>query len=84
MAKIIQTDNGYKFQCPGCGDTHEVQTSNGRWVFSGTLESPSIMPSILVEVDKKICHSLVTDGRIRFISDSTHQLSGKEVELNDI
>lgn len=28
-----------------------------------------------------ICHSFVTDGRIRFLPDSTHALSGQTVDL---
>lgn len=28
-----------------------------------------------------ICHSFVTDGRIRFLPDSTHELAGQTVDL---
>lgn len=90
MAKVTPTDDGYSFKCPGCGDVHVVQTPN-RWLFSGTLDTPSFMPSILVTVSPtepgrpdKICHSLVTDGKIRFLSDSTHALACQEVELADV
>jgi hypothetical protein len=31
-----------------------------------------------------ICHSFVTDGKIQFLSDCTHELAGQTVELNDI
>jgi hypothetical protein len=30
-----------------------------------------------------VCHSFVTDGRIQFLADSTHELSGQTVELPD-
>lgn len=30
------------------------------------------------------CHSFVTDGRIQFLSDSTHHLAGQTVELPDM
>lgn len=30
-----------------------------------------------------VCHSFVTDGKIRFLPDSTHALSGKTVDLPD-
>ena len=85
MTKVIPTENGLSFKCPGCGGTHEVLTTTRKWCFSGTPEKPSFMPAIFDgDGDKKICHSLVTDGKIRFLSDSTHQLSGKEVELPDL
>lgn len=31
-----------------------------------------------------ICHSFVTDGRIRFLPDSTHALAGQTVDLPEI
>ena len=37
--------------------------------------------------DKRInmvCHSFVTDGRIQFLSDCTHELAGQTVDLPDI
>lgn len=30
-----------------------------------------------------VCHSIITDGMIQFCSDSTHELSGKTVPLED-
>ena len=32
----------------------------------------------------EICHSFITDGKIQFLSDCTHDLAGKTVELPDI
>lgn len=31
-----------------------------------------------------VCHSFVTDGKIQFLSDSTHHLSGQTVDLPDV
>lgn len=31
----------------------------------------------------RVCHSYVADGRIRFLTDSTHGLGGKTVDLPD-
>ena len=31
-----------------------------------------------------ICHSFVTDGRIQFLGDCTHELAGKTVELPEV
>lgn len=30
-----------------------------------------------------LCHSFVTDGRIQFLADSTHELAGQTVDLPD-
>ena len=71
-----------------------------RWTYNGNPAAPTFMPSVLVRtgsaVDPKlapeweegdpplICHSFVTDGRIRFLEDSTHHLAGQTVDLPDI
>jgi hypothetical protein len=31
-----------------------------------------------------VCHSFVTDGRIQFLSDCTHELAGQTVDLPDL
>lgn len=31
----------------------------------------------------EVCHSFVTDGKIRYLNDCTHHLKGKTVELED-
>lgn len=31
-----------------------------------------------------VCHSFVTDGKIQYLSDCTHELAGQTVELEDI
>ncbi|WP_444452027.1 DUF6527 family protein [Rhodobacter capsulatus] len=71
--------------------------SGPRWGWNGSGDAPTFTPSILVtwsepsdvpeEFDdtskdiKRICHSFVTDGRIQFLSDCTHALSGQTVDL---
>lgn len=60
------------------------------WSFNGNLESPTFQPSLLVrwnhgpELEPRVCHSLVKDGNIQFLSDCTHALAGKTVPLKDI
>jgi hypothetical protein len=83
---------GWKFRCPGCNDWHVLHG----WTFNGNLEKPTFSPSVLVhshealgDDDKTVittprCHSFVTDGRIQFLTDSTHELSGKTVDLPDV
>ncbi len=95
--KADDTDEvvGYRFECPGCGDYHAPYVhpykneSGATWKFNEDLDKPTFSPSILVQVkfkdrQTKICHSFITDGRIRFLSDCTHSLASKEVELPDI
>jgi hypothetical protein len=77
------------FHCPGCNGGHGIPVSGPRgWNWNGSLESPTITPSILVNrgganPTAPVCHSYVTEGRIQFLTDCTHSLAGKTVELPD-
>lgn len=79
------------FKCPGCNRTHQIPTKGpAAWGFNGNMDKPTFTPSILATWDhgpntvKYTCHSFVTDGRIQFLNDCTHQLAGQTVDLNDI
>ena len=76
------------FYCPGCKQTHAFGSA---WNFNGDYEKPTVTPSILVRshyFDGDIkhemrCHSFITDGKIRFLGDCTHNLAGQTVDLPD-
>lgn len=71
-------------RCPACDDWHCMPTAGPRgWGFNGNLERPTFTPSLLVTGGGRDirCHSFITDGRIRFLSDCTHALVSQEVEL---
>jgi hypothetical protein len=42
------------------------------------------MAGEVIEPIPTVCHSYVTDGKIRFLDDCTHELAGKTVELEDV
>lgn len=84
------------FVCPGCKHAHGIHTGPNGWQWNGDLASPTFVPSVLVsrtmgnykfkddpdyEEHQEVCHSFVTDGRIQFLSDTTHELSGQTVDL---
>ena len=67
---------------------------NKGWSFNGNYDLPTFKPSILVRGHKAldpndlskgrretVCHSFVTDGKIRFLNDCTHALAGQTVDL---
>jgi hypothetical protein len=64
--------------CPGCKSLHVFDS---RWTFNGSLELPTFTPSMLVSNGAITCHSYVTNGKIQFLNDSTHALSGQTVDL---
>ena len=85
-------DGKIYFECPGCGVPHGIAVGNGsgpRWGYNGDANKPTFTPSILVQFhfgkDHKsvVCHSFVTDGRIQFLNDCTHELAGQTVDIPD-
>ena len=81
------------FICPGCRGVYKelgwpflgAHRVDDSWGLSGTLEKPTIQSSILVNKGERRplprCHSFVTDGMIRYLSDSEHALAGQTVQL---
>lgn len=80
-----ENDPEYVFFCPGCQYGHWFKTTGDspRWSFNQDLEKPTVEPSILVR-GTFICHSFVRNGAIEFLSDSSHALAGKTVNLEPI
>jgi Family of unknown function (DUF6527) len=93
MNRCKRSDGSILFECPGCGCLHAVSVDapnvmGAIWSWNGSFELPTFTPSILVTAnytDPKrmgdICHSYVTNGRIQFLCDSTHELAGQTVDL---
>lgn len=84
---------GLAFWCPGCREMHVVWVGEGqgpRWGWNGSAERPTFTPSVLVTWNQgearvpHACHSFVTDGRIQFLGDCTHELAGQTVDMVDI
>jgi len=77
------------FHCPGCEESHAIPVKGKRgWAWNGSFDSPTISPSLLVNVGghcptMPICHSFIKDGFIQFLGDCTHSLAGQTVEIPD-
>ena len=58
-----------------------------RWTFNDDLNKPTFSPSLLIRypTSKKenVCHSFIKNGNIQFLSDCTHDLAGRTVEIPD-
>lgn len=93
-AKLIR-DGYLSFFCPGCKTHHTVtvsekNVSGAGWHWNGSLEKPTLSPSVLVRWDfgeerkPRVCHSFVRDGKIQFLNDCTHSLAGQTVDLPEV
>lgn len=89
MAKFHLIEENYvAWHCPGCESGHGVPVNehkSGRgWQWNGSLDSPTLAPSILVNVgranpDAHLCHTFINNGMIQFLPDCTHNMAGKTV-----
>jgi hypothetical protein len=58
-----------------------TREGTGCWTWNGSVEAPTLKPSILTTDHQHRCHSWVNDGNVQFLEDSNHDLAGKTVEL---
>lgn len=95
-AELDSTGNWLLFHCPGCDMRHGLpirptsQAKAGPWSWNGSLDRPTLTPSVLVRWDhgeqreERRCHSFVRDGRVEFLSDCTHALAGQTVDMAEL
>ena len=56
------------------------------WTWNGEVDFPTLKPSILSTGGGTgtRCHSFVNDGRVQFLTDTTHEFSGMTVDLLEV
>ena len=62
------------------------------WTWNGDTERPTLRPSILTRwthsksgsPTDEICHSFVSDGRVEFLGDCTHDKAGQTLDLLEV
>lgn len=85
----------YFFYCPGCKHEHVYSVMTDGWQFNNNIENPSFTPSLLntqkilnettgVYEEKSRCHLYVTDGKIVYCGDCTHEFNGQTIELSEL
>ena len=79
--------SAYWLQCPGCGHPHRIP-ADGKWEVKGTLEKPSIIPSVFARYERYgeqcTCHFFVHRGKIYFLRECTHAFKMKIVEMEEL
>ena len=86
--------------CPACNELHEFAAErpfhNGaRWSFDGNVNAPTFQPSMNIRVGPfpegskragqiAVCHYFLHSGRLQYLGDCTHKLSGQTVDLPDL
>ena len=75
--------------CWGWNGSQEKPTFTPSILVRGTQsltdkEHEFLMSGGTIEPRKCVCHSFVTDGKIQFLSDCTHELAGQTVDLASV
>ena len=84
--KVLPVDDGHVAYCLGCEQSHLIPLN---WQFNGDRDNPTFTPSLLIryyhEPRKRdyICHSFITNGKWKYCGDSTHELAGQTVDMED-
>jgi hypothetical protein len=89
----VGTVTGYMWKCLGC-DSHHVFYIAGKhhcfWQFDGNMEKPTFSPSLVCRWEHgearipKVCHVFVKNGMVEYLTDCTHHLAGKTIELPEM
>ncbi len=73
------------FPGPFCNRMLPVNDNAGHgWKWNRSETNPTLTPSIRTTDGTIVCHSFVTDGMVHFCGDSTHELAGKIVPLEEV
>lgn len=59
----------------------------GCWSWNGSVDRPTLKPSVLNDFRPPgtlVNHIWVTDGKVQFLSDCTHELAGQTVDLLEV
>lgn len=73
------------YRCPGCGRRHGLRlrspgVTEPTWTWNGNADAPTVYPAVKVEG----CHHMMKDGKLVFLSTSTHHLACKTVEMEEV
>jgi hypothetical protein len=69
-----------------------TREGTGNWTWNGDVEKPTLRPSVLNRFENYdgiigntfINHIWITDGKVIFLGDCSHELVGKTVDLLDV
>lgn len=85
-----ETDEGKifaNFWCDGCKCYHSIQLNvafKPSFSFNGNDKKPTFDPAIRIknaETKEVMCHFSIKDGKIKYYSDSKHELAGFIVNM---
>ena len=85
MPKLKRVDDKYLFLCLACGYAHIIDINYSN--VNVDLDNPTFDSSVRVETkfrNREVCNFLIKEGKIEYLMDSTHHLSGKTVDMIEV
>lgn len=64
--------------------TKGTREGTGNWTWNGSVDAPTLRPSLRSRAPPIVCHSFIADGKIQFLDDCTHELAGQTMDLLDV
>jgi hypothetical protein len=61
--------------------THGTREGTGCWTWNGSIDAPTLRPSVLTTGHDFRCHSWINDGKVQFLSDCSHEYAGSTLDL---
>ena len=56
----------------------------GNWTWNGDTELPTLKPSVRSTDGHNVCHTFITDGKVIFLGDCTHELANQTLDLLEV
>lgn len=83
--KIHPTDSTmYMFWDVGLQQPNAFYIRGDRgWNWNGDFEKPTVSPSVLLTIGSDRSHLFIRDGKIQYLSDCSHELAGKTIDMVD-
>lgn len=54
------------------------------WTWNGSVDFPTVRPSVLSRDGTNTCHSWINDGKVQFLDDCSHEFAGQTLDLLDV
>lgn len=64
--------------------THGTRDGTGCWTWNGSVDVPTLRPSVLTTNHNFRCHSWINDGQAKFLSDCSHEYANMTIDLLDV
>lgn len=63
---------------------HGTRAGTGCWTWNGSVDAPTLKPSILTEGHNFRCHSFVNDGKAQFLNDCSHEHVNQTLDMLEV